>query len=189
MRQAALEYALLDWRVFPCHWMKDGRCSCGKDQCSAGKHPLTPNGCKDATTDRGRIEVWWANFPDANIGIATGPSSGIWVLDVDGPDGIAALQALEKQHGPLPVTVTARTGSGGQHLYFAYPPGREIKNRTKIGGLPLDVRGDGGYVIAPPSTRRVRRRLLLPPSGCCSSSSRGPRPTCHGPTTRKRSPT
>ncbi len=51
----------------------------------------------------------------------------------------------------MPWTPTARTGGGGKHLYFALRAGNEIRNAVKIGGKPIDTRGSGGYVLAPPS--------------------------------------
>ena len=82
-----------------------------------GKHPRTRNGVKDATTDRTIIKAWWKRWPDANIGIATGRASGIFVLDVDGEVGKASLKELKAQHGRLPKTVTVKTGKG-RHRYF-----------------------------------------------------------------------
>jgi len=116
------------------------------------KEPATQKGVLDATVDLARIEAWWGAMPEANIGIATGRASNMLVLDVDrhdGRDGDAALAALEARHGALPPTVTVATGSG-RHLYFhigAYA----VHNSTGKLGEGLDIRGDGGYVIAPPS--------------------------------------
>ena len=95
------------------------KCSCAAGQsCDhPGKHPRTPNGVKDATTDRTIIKAWWNRWPDANIGIATGRPSGIFVLDVDGNVGKASLKELQAEHGRLPKTVTVRTGKG-RHRYF-----------------------------------------------------------------------
>jgi putative DNA primase/helicase len=149
--EAALAYAALGWLVFPCQCIRVGACSCGATCKSPGKHPMTRNGLKDATTDLGQIRAWWEKEPDANIGIRTGPESNLWVLDLDGEAGIEALAKWEAENGSLPATPTVRTGGGGRHLYFAYPEGGEIKNRTRVAGLKIDVRGDGGYVIAPPS--------------------------------------
>jgi hypothetical protein len=99
---------------------------------------------------RQEVESWFRHRRDANVGIVTGAISGIVVVDVDaGHDGIASLKALEREHGPLPVTVESITGGGGRHLYFAHP-GRTVANR--VGLFPgIDVRGDGGCVVAPPS--------------------------------------
>lgn len=91
-----------------------------------------------------QIEVWWAREPNGNIAIATGLVSGVFVLDVDGSEGIASL----KEYGEIPPTPIVKTGSGF-HIYFKHP-GFEVSNR--VGILPgLDIRGDGGYVVAPPS--------------------------------------
>jgi hypothetical protein len=110
------------------------------------------NGCKDAMTSKDQIVKWWTETNGlANVAIATGAPSGLVVLDVDAKSGgLNALAELEQQHGKLPTTPTAHTGSGGKHYFFRYPLGAKIGNRTGI--VPgIDVRGDGGYVIAPPS--------------------------------------
>ena len=111
-----------------------------------GKHPRTPNGVKDATADRTIIKAWWKRWPDANIGIATGPMSGIFVLDVDGDVGKASLAELQAEHGRLPKTVTVKTGKG-RHRYFRCD-GARVGNTAGRLGKGIDVRGDGGYVVA-----------------------------------------
>ena len=118
------------------------------------KKPITPHGCKDAKKDPGAIRAWWKKNPNAGIGIATGSISQLIVIDEDidpdkGLDGISEMSRWERENTPLPETVTAITGRGGYHLYFHYE-GNDITNRT---GLldGVDVRGEGGYVIAPPS--------------------------------------
>src|SRR5215218_9802246 len=98
MLEYALKYAQKGWRVIPLHTPKDnGGCSCNKD-CGKnnGKHPRTMKGLKDATTDAEKIGFWWKCWPDANIGIVTGPESRFLVLDV-GPrsGGDDSLQDLE----------------------------------------------------------------------------------------------
>ena len=115
----ALQYAARGLRVVRMHPVQDGRCACAKGEACdrPGKHPSTPHGVKDATTDPEQIKSWWAASPDANIGIATGSESGILVLDIDPRNGGAeSLKRLEKELGPLPNTVTTITGGGGQHL-------------------------------------------------------------------------
>src|SRR6185369_7491526 len=105
----------------------------------------------EATHDLAKVRAWWRRTPQANIGIATGEISGFWVLDVDGEGAEAALAALEAQHGALPVTVQQVTGRG-RHICFAWDPaGPEMRNRSKVGGADIDVRGNGGYIVAPPS--------------------------------------
>ncbi|UMZ72554.1 phage/plasmid primase, P4 family [Natranaerofaba carboxydovora] len=87
---------------------------------------------------------WWRKWPNANIGIVTGKISGIFVLDVDGKEGEKSLDGYE-----LPDTAVAETGGGGRHYFFEHP-GFICKNFTGI--LPnVDIRGDGGYIVAPPS--------------------------------------
>ncbi len=138
----------------------DGSCGCHVRDCkSPGKHPLgvlVPHGPKEATTDPSVIEQWWAPWPDANVGVATGGGSGLVVLDVDGEVGKISLAGLVTRYGPLPSTWTVQTGRG-RHLYFAHP-GRWVKNSVGRLGLKLDIRGDGGYVVAPPSLHDSGRR-------------------------------
>jgi hypothetical protein len=97
-----------------------------------------------------QLRAWLRRRPDANLAIVTGAVSGLVVLDVDPRHGgIASLSRWERQHGELPNTLEAQTGGGGRHLYFAHPGG-ELRNR--VGLAPgLDLRGDGGVIVAPPS--------------------------------------
>ena len=120
-------------------------------------------GFYDATTDPEIIRRWWKQSPDANIGIPTGKASGVLALDVDDPTG---LDALEAEHGKLPATRTHGTGSGGIHYLFRYPAGETIKNSASKLAQGLDVRGEGGYVVAPPSrtTRPYEVLDRLPPA-------------------------
>jgi len=113
------------------------------------KVPLTEHGVNDATTDEAIIRKWWREYPDANIGVATG---SIVVIDVDGPEGERALASLIAQHGPLPETLESRTGrlDGGRQLFFA-ANGYTIRNSAGKLVQGLDVRGQGGYVVAPRS--------------------------------------
>ncbi len=129
--RAALAYAKRGYPVFPCR--------------PGGKEPLTRRGFKDATTDRSRVHAWWTRWPGANIGIPTGEASGLLVLDED------RTGALSELPGELPKTTTARTGGGGLHMLYRYPAGEEIRNSASKLGAGIDVRGEGGYVIAPPS--------------------------------------
>ena len=147
-RKQALRYARRGWRVLPLFTASDGRCSCAAGQsCDhPGKHPRTPNGVKDATSDETIIKAWWKRWPDANIGIATGRPSGVLVLDVDGKVGRASLEKLQAEHGRLPKTVTVKTGKGS-HRYFLCGDDR-IRNSVGSLGKEIDVRGDGGYAVA-----------------------------------------
>jgi replicative DNA helicase len=139
---AALHYASLGLRVIP---IAPGR-----------KHPPVPEWQKAATTDPAIIEAWWTGlYRDHGVGIATGAESGVWVLDVDtakGKVGAASLAELEALYGPLPATVEAVTGSGGRHLFFTWDPAHPVHNNQsgKV-GRDLDVRGEGGQVLAAPT--------------------------------------
>jgi hypothetical protein len=96
------------------------------------------------------IAQWFRRWPDANIGIVTGEISNLIVLDVDPKHGgDAALERLEKRFRPLSATVEAITGGGGRHLYFVHPGGF-TRNRAGL-AQGIDLRGDGGYIVAPPS--------------------------------------
>lgn len=160
MLDYALRYADLGWHVFPVHSVRDGCCTCGDPDCARpGKHPireLVRDGLKSATTNPQKIAAWWAeaNAPWANVAVATGPKSGIWVLDIDTrieKQGEDSLETLTRKHGPLPDTAEAITGGGGRHLVFAWPEGHMIGNATNRLGPGLDVRGDGGYIVVEPS--------------------------------------
>ena len=146
----ALAYAARGFSVFPCHTLENGLCSCGNAACrDVAKHPLTLNGVKDATTDVESLTVFFTgDYTIANVAVACGEPSGIWVIDVD---DLADLDALEKLYGPLPKTPIAETGRGGRHYYFRWTPAlSNLKNAIKFAGA-LDVRTTGGYVLLPPS--------------------------------------
>ncbi len=103
------------------------------------------------------IQRWFRSWPDAGVAVVTGSISGLVVVDVDlRHGGEASLRALEHVHGALPSTVEALTGGGGRHLYFAHP-GRPIRNQVAV-APGIDLRGDGGYVVAPPSVHPSGRR-------------------------------
>jgi Bifunctional DNA primase/polymerase, N-terminal/Primase C terminal 1 (PriCT-1) len=141
--KAALDYARRDIPVFPCE--------------AGGKKPKIKDWPNRATTDPSRITAWWNRWPDANIGILTGERSGLLVVDVDHPAGPDPLEAV---HGPLPKTRTHGTGSGGMHYLYRYPEGVEIRNSAGKLGEGLDVRGEGGYIIAPPSRTKRPYEVL-----------------------------
>ncbi len=148
IKNHALAYAQRGWSVLPLYGVEGGICQCGNPDCkSPGKHPTGHNGVKSATRDKGGINL---TFRDGNnLGIATGAPSKIWVLDIDGPTGEASLLDLQGRHGDLPATLEHRTGRG-RHLIFDLA-GEKIKNSVKRLGDGLDVRGDGGYIVAAPS--------------------------------------
>lgn len=160
MGEAALAYASKGWPVFPCNHLLDippdpERGIMGGKRC---KKPLTPHGFMDATTDPIQIATWWRRWPNALIGTPAGSKTGVWVLDLDldlekGKDGLTDLANLEREHGPVPETLTVRTPRGGQHRYFPRDATRPIRNSTGRLAKGIDTRGEGGYVILPPSKR------------------------------------
>ncbi|MGE3230270.1 MAG: bifunctional DNA primase/polymerase [Hyphomicrobium sp.] len=146
LASAAFRLALRHMRVFP---LAPGT-----------KVPIAgSNGLVGASDDPDATRSRWNKTPNANIGIATGSKSGIWVLDVDAQHGGAeTLATLEAEHGALPLTITVETPSGGRHLYFAWPSdGPEIRNSAGRVGPGIDVRGEGGCITAPPSVLRDGR--------------------------------
>lgn len=155
----ALTYAARGWRVFPVWNVKvdsgDRICACdeGRDCERPGKHPCIEAWQAQATTEVVKIENWWMRWPSASIGIATGRESGITVIDADasaGKPGVVNLTALCAAHGGVPATLIAKTGGGGLHLYFKHSTA--LPTGTNVLGEAIDVRNDGGYVIAPPSS-------------------------------------
>lgn len=139
-RESAIDYSRRGWAVFPL--------------VERDKIPAVQGGFKAASHDTSQIEAAWNIRPAMNVGIATGSASnGLVVIDLDvdpmkGEDGLETLRMWEKEHGELPETVTAITGSGGMHLYYICntPIGCSVDNEKGV-----DIRGDGGYVVAPPS--------------------------------------
>lgn len=149
----ALAYAARGWRVFPIYECRatGTQCACGNRKCtSPGKHPRVKNGVKDATVDQIAIRAWWRQWPEANVGVATG--AGLMVVDIDprhgGDDTIDALRA---ELGAWGDTVEALTGGGGRHIYLSIPDGVVTRNSASELGAGVDIRTDGGYVVAPPS--------------------------------------
>lgn len=143
--KAALNYSQMGFATFPLHSVTKSGCDCGDANCnSPGKHPLTVNGLKAASTNP---EVLHFQFEGkvANIGLATGPISGIFVLDVDGAIGESSLS----NYPDMPETLTSTTGRG-RHLIFRYPD-KKVYTRAGKFAPGLDIRGEGGYIVAPPS--------------------------------------
>lgn len=156
----ALQYGYKGWNVLPLHTPDAfAQCSCNKSDCkSVGKHPRTMHGLKDATTDQAKIRQWWTMWPNANIGIVTGNASGFVVLDVDlKSHGEKSLTYLESDYALLPETLESITGSGGSHYLFTYPD-ISIKNSASSIAQGLDIRSDGGYIVAPPSLHKSGKR-------------------------------
>lgn len=148
--EQAIEYACNGFPVFPVN--------------PHNKAPLTTNGFKDASTDPREIRGQWNWHPTAMIGIPTGATSGFWVLDLDKPkegnpvDGVEAFTNLMCEHGSqlFPHVISP---SGGQHYYFRYD--RPMRNAENLAGLRIDLRGDGGYIVAGGSVKSFRERYTF----------------------------
>ena len=145
MLTAALWYGRHGWPVLPCR--------------ARGKGPLTEHGLHDATLDAELLSRWWARWPDANLGLAV--PAGYVVVDVDGPEGWAALRGAGLD---LPATARQQTGRGLHHEHHLYrlPDGVELRNG--VGVLPhVDVRAAGGYIVVAPSVTEHPYVWLTPP--------------------------
>jgi hypothetical protein len=147
--KAALHYASQGLQVFP------GRPGLKESHKSARFSNGRPWGKTDDPVEIGRD---WMRWPDANVCIACGPESNFFVLEVDTPqghdvDGFASLKALEDAHEPLPETRQAISPSGSLHYYFRWPIGATIRNSASEIGPGVDIRGEGGMVLAPPSVK------------------------------------
>lgn len=146
---SALQYAARGWHVFPA---PPG----AKKSHVAGKYG---NGTRwSATADPSEIRKHWARWPDANVGIACGPASGLLVIECDTPDGhdvngVANMLQLIAAHGPLPDTIEALSPSGSWHIYFRFPEATDLRNSTSQIAPGVDVRGEGGMVIGVPSVK------------------------------------
>jgi len=146
--EEVLGYAERDCPIIPLHSRAvNGGCTCEKSNCgSPAKHPRTPHGLKDATTDTTIIREWWTRWPSANVGMATGLMSGLLVIDLDSEE---ATRRFLSTYPEAEVTLQAETGRG-RHFYFQWEEG--IRNHAgRILGERIDVRGEGGFVILPPS--------------------------------------
>lgn len=141
---AALEYASRGFAVLPIHTSQNGQCSCGDSECHAeGKHPRTPRGVQDASTDEKTIRRWWKRWPDANLAIACGQSN-IVVIDLDDDIGEASWEQLGIEVENTWICNTPK----GKHLYFLY---NEKKSLPGILARNIDIKSGNGYVVAPPS--------------------------------------
>lgn len=134
--ETALGYERRGWPVFPC--------------VAGGKVPATKDGFKSATMDEAQIRKWWIENPSYNIGIATGSASGVAVVDCDVKDGKQGIQEFLKlceKNGIDPSsTYSVKTPSGGMHFYFKQVAGLGCSADKLEAGI--DVRADGGYVVA-----------------------------------------
>ena len=152
MLDTALALCSARWEIFPANIWREKQ-----EIVQSPKNTATAANW-GKTKDPEEIKQDFRNHPRAGIGIATGAGNGIFVVEADTKkghdvDGIAALRALEAKHGPLPETLMAESPSGSIHHYFNYPKDVAIKNSASEIAPGVDVRGDGGMVIAPPSVR------------------------------------
>jgi len=136
MLEAALWYTKIGWHIFP---IIPGQ-----------KKPLTKNGVLDASCDPQQIEKWWSQTPDANIGLACGEASGVYVVDIDinTDKGIDGFVALGKLTDKFPNTVCQLTPRGGKHFFFQTKDPPRNKNNFRDG---IDIRGQNFYVLLAPS--------------------------------------
>ena len=133
--QDALRLAAAGFAVFPLR--------------PASKLPATTHGFQDATRNPELLRAMFTVVGErANVGVATG-ESGLVVVDLDGETGVECWRRLQGEHGQA-ATLTSRTPRGW-HLWFQAPAGVEVRNSASRVGPNVDVRGVGGYVVAPPS--------------------------------------
>lgn len=145
------------WAVLPIHSVIDGACTCrlGADCGSKGKHPRTRHGVHDATDDVDQISKWWEEWPDANIGVATGRVSGVIVVDIDPRNGgNRTYNALVAEHGRNFAEIAANTGGGGRHLFYKYVDDPIVY----APGAGIEIKADGGYVVVTPSLHESGQR-------------------------------
>jgi hypothetical protein len=134
----ALALAGAGYPVFPCN--------------AKERRPYTSHGFKDATTNAAQVAAWWAEWPDALVGMPTGAVSGVYVLDIDVKNGKNGFDTLKRLGYELPDTRTHWTRSGGCHLLFTAPQGMRMKTDAGVLGEGLDRRGDGGFIFWWPAT-------------------------------------
>lgn len=161
MRAHAHAYVRKGWAVVPI-WGVAVPCVCecskGKDCPYPGKHPSWAGWRDKPITSGLGVDMWWEKNPRANIGIATGEASGIVVVDIDprngGVDSWGKICRKYGKPGPTPASVT---GGGGRHIIFAHPSDLTIKSAS--GYMPgIDIKADGGMVVAPPSMHTCGER-------------------------------
>lgn len=158
MLRAALLCAGAGLRIHPLYEVDEALiCQCWKrtdcPEKQRGKHPRLSAWQQMASSDEDQVRRWWTEWPHAGIGVATGRASRVWVLDCDGDEALAWYRQQCKTHG-LVATRGARTGRG-RHFWWRYPDDEAVKIKNAQGIAPgVDVRGEGGYVIAPPTRHR-----------------------------------
>lgn len=160
-------YASLGFSVIPVHTIdQDGICTCPKkEKCgSPGKHPaINWQRFTKVKADDDQLVFWFDGMEHSHsVGLVTGSiSQNIFVIDVDignGKMGLESLDEVQMAHDDLPPTAMAKTGSGGRHLFFRAPDGFIVGTDKNVLGQGIDVRGEGGFVVAAPSPHVSGRR-------------------------------
>ncbi len=160
---AALSYAHRGFFVIPLCSPFGSTCTHDHRDTHKGKHkigktPVTVNGYNSATRDDAIIKSWWREFPTANVGMAVGPEHNLLCLEADmhknedgviPENGLESLGALEDDYGKLPKTLTGMSGGGGEAFIFLYPQGVDIRSGKVLNHPGLEVKADGGIVVAP----------------------------------------
>ena len=129
--------------------------------CGPDKRPLTKHGFKDASRDPAHIDRWWAQHPNAMVGMPTGEASGIWAVDVDVADckqGMQTLAGLGWRLEDVGQTAVTGTATGGLHILYKWVEDAPVRNSASAIGPDIDVRGEGGYLIMPGSRLADGRR-------------------------------
>ena len=157
MTAAALAYAAMGWLIFPVHNIVDSACSCerGAECHSPGKHPRTPHGFKDASTNPAVIKRWWKQWPNANIGLWC---KGLIVVDVDPRSGGEVsldelFSTVADKYGFD--TLTAISGGGGHHYILKAPDDAAYDCKPVPG---IDIKSTGGLIVIAPSLHISGRR-------------------------------
>jgi len=142
MLEAALSYIAQGFKVFPVR---------------PDKKPLNEHGLKDATQLQIDVKDYWGKWPNAGIGLVT---DGFVVVDFDVKNGgLESKSLIEAKYGVLPRTRTHRTGGGGLHYIYRNLNGTNIRNTVTLGGYKgVDLRANGGYILAPPSPHESGHR-------------------------------
>ncbi|KRU23281.1 bifunctional DNA primase/polymerase [Psychrobacter piscatorii] len=160
----ALAYADLGWKIFPCWSIVDGKCACGTECKSPGKHPisaLAPRGQDSATDDKAIITDWFTTHPEANIAVYLA-GSGLCAIDIDPRNGgDYTMEELESEHGELVADVVQLTGGAGEHRLFLRPDGT-LPGKL---GKGVDVKLNG-YIIAEPSNHISGGEYIWEASSC-----------------------
>ena len=151
---AAWAISEVGWQIYPVYAVDDeGMCACAKGSACTdpGKHPTTPHGFNDASSDPERIAKMFARWPGGNVGLKTGSGSDVVVFDVDPrAGGFASLRKLEAEQEKLPTTREHATGGGGAHLFYALPQDPKSLQSTIL-APGIELKADGAGVVLPPS--------------------------------------